>query len=42
MLHSLLYMETALHVLGGTITHHQERRQLFALVMMGGGTTRNM
>jgi len=22
---SLFYLETALHVLGGTITHHQER-----------------
>ena len=28
-LHSLLYLETALHVSGGTITHHQERRQLY-------------
>jgi len=28
-LHSLLYLETALHVLGGTITHHQERKQLY-------------
>jgi hypothetical protein len=28
MLHSLFYLETALHVLGGTITHHQERKQL--------------
>jgi len=27
-LHSLLYLETALHVLGGTTTHHQERKQL--------------
>jgi len=26
--HSLFYLETALHVLGGTITHHQERKQL--------------
>jgi hypothetical protein len=26
-LHSLFYLETALHVLGGTITHHQERKQ---------------
>ena len=26
-LHSLFYMETALHVSGGTITHHQERIQ---------------
>ena len=28
-LHSLFYLETALHVSGGTITHHQERRQLY-------------
>jgi len=86
-LHSLLYLETALHVSGGTTTHHQERKQLylqhlvfatplllsativkelepvwvccgwrtprcdkyqmlqiqlFAFLMMGGGTTRNM
>jgi hypothetical protein len=27
-LHSLFCLETALHVLGGTITHHQERIQL--------------
>jgi len=27
MLHSLFYLETALHVLGGTTTHH-ERKQL--------------
>jgi hypothetical protein len=27
-LHSLFYMETALRVLGGTITHHQEHKQL--------------
>jgi len=26
-LHSLLYPETALHVSGGTTTHHQERKQ---------------
>jgi hypothetical protein len=25
-----LYMETALHVSGGTSTHHQERIQLYA------------
>ena len=56
-----LYLEKALHVSGGTTTHHQERKQmylqhlvfvtplllpakiqLFALLMMGGGTTRNM
>jgi len=29
MLHSLFYLETALHVSGGAITHHQERRQLY-------------
>jgi hypothetical protein len=25
----ILYLETALHVLGGTTTHHQERIQLY-------------
>jgi hypothetical protein len=29
MLHSLFYLETALHVSGGTITHHQERKELY-------------
>jgi len=29
MLHSLFHLETALHVLSGTITHHQERMQLY-------------
>jgi hypothetical protein len=28
-LHSLLYLKTALNVSGGTITHHQERKQLY-------------
>jgi len=28
-LHSLFYLETALHVSGGTITHYQERIQLY-------------
>jgi hypothetical protein len=28
-LHRLLYLETALHVSGGTSTHHQERKQLY-------------
>ena len=28
-LHSLFYLETALHVSGGTITQHQERKQLY-------------
>jgi hypothetical protein len=27
--HSLFYVETALNVSGGTITHHQERKQLY-------------
>ena len=28
-LHSSFYLETALHVSDGTITHHQERKQLY-------------
>jgi len=28
-LHSLFYLETALPVSGGTITHHQEPKQLY-------------
>jgi len=28
-LHSLFHLETALHVSGGTTTHHQERKQLY-------------
>jgi len=28
-LHSLFYLETALHVSGGTTIHHQERKQLY-------------
>ena len=28
-LHSLFYLETALHVSGGTITHHQLGKQLY-------------
>ena len=28
-LHSLFYLETALHFSGGTATHHQERKQLY-------------
>jgi hypothetical protein len=28
-LHSLFYLKTTLHVSGGTITHHQERKQLY-------------
>ena len=30
-LHNLFYLETALHVSGGTITHHQKRKQLYLL-----------
>ena len=26
-LHTLFYLETALHISGGTNTHHQERKQ---------------
>jgi hypothetical protein len=29
MLHSLFYLETALHVSGCTSTHNQERKQLY-------------
>jgi hypothetical protein len=28
-LHSLFYLETAFHVSGDTITHYQERKQLY-------------
>jgi len=28
-LHSLFYLESVLHVSGGTTTHHQERKQLY-------------
>jgi hypothetical protein len=28
-LHSLFYLETALHVSASTITHHQKRKQLY-------------
>jgi hypothetical protein len=28
-LHSLIYLETVLRVSGGTITHHQKRKQLY-------------
>ena len=50
-LHSLFYLETALHVSGGTSTHHKECIQLclqhlvfltpllLPAAMMGGGTT---
>jgi hypothetical protein len=29
MLHSLFYLETALHISGGSITHNQEHTQLY-------------
>jgi hypothetical protein len=29
MLHNLFYLETALHVSGGTTTNHQVRKQLY-------------
>jgi len=28
-LQNLFYQETALHISGGTMTHHQERKQLY-------------
>jgi hypothetical protein len=28
-LHGLFYLETALHVSGGTTTHHHERKQMY-------------
>ena len=28
-LHNSFYLETALHISGGTITHHQEHKQLY-------------
>jgi hypothetical protein len=28
-LHSSFYLETSLHISGGTTTHHQERKQLY-------------
>ena len=28
-LHTLFYVKTALHVSGGTTTHHQEHKQLY-------------
>jgi hypothetical protein len=28
-LHSLFYLETVLHISGGTTTHYQERKQLY-------------
>ena len=28
-LHSLFYLEIALHISGGTTTHHQKRKQLY-------------
>jgi len=29
MLRSLFYLETALHISGGTSTHYQERKELY-------------
>jgi len=36
-LNSLFYVKTALHVSGGIITHHQERKQLYLLYRVGTG-----
>ena len=42
-LHSLFYLETALHVSGGKTTHHQERKQLYPQHLAGSsnGVTNN-
>jgi hypothetical protein len=37
-LHSLFYLETALHVSGGTSTHHQELKQLYLQHLVQGGS----
>jgi len=29
-----LYLETALHVSGGTITHHEERKQMYLQLLL--------
>jgi len=29
MVHNLFYLETAVHVSGGTANHHQERKRLY-------------
>jgi hypothetical protein len=33
-LHSLFYLETALHVSGATATHRQERKQLYLQLLV--------
>ena len=33
-LHSLFYLETALHVSGGDTTHYQERKQLYLQLLV--------
>jgi hypothetical protein len=33
-LHSLLYLETALHVSGGTTIHHQKRKQPYLQLLV--------
>jgi hypothetical protein len=33
-LHSLFYLETALHVSDGTTTHHQGRKQLYLQLLV--------
>jgi hypothetical protein len=34
MLHGLFYLETALHVPGGTTIHHQKRIQLYLVFII--------
>jgi hypothetical protein len=33
-LHGLFYLETAIHVSGGTTSHHQERKQLYLVFVV--------
>jgi len=33
-LHNLFYLGTAVYVLGGTTTHHQERKQLYLQLLV--------
>jgi hypothetical protein len=41
-LHSLFYLETALHVSGGTTTHNRERKQLYLQHLLLVATVRQI
>jgi len=41
MLHILFYLETALHVSGGTAIYHQERKQLYVFTTQHIQTSSN-